>query len=75
MEKQKNGEDGVILNNGYANIFYVKDESGVLRAVNVRWNDYGWSVDASSVEDPGRWRDGVQVFSRNFVLVPSATAV
>jgi hypothetical protein len=66
MEKQGKGEDGVLLNNGYdANIFYVKDTAGVLRAVYVGWRGDGWSVDADSVGVPGRWDDGFQVFSRN----------
>jgi len=47
-------------------IFYVKDKKGVLRAVGVGWRDGGWSVNAISVEDPDRWNDGYQVFSRNF---------
>ena len=68
MEKQKNGEDGVLLNNGYANIFYIKDNAGVLRAVSVRWRGGGWDVNASSVENPSRWDGGYQVFSRNSVL-------
>ncbi len=68
MEKQGKGEDGVLLNNGYANIFYIKDQNGVLRTVVVIWIDVGWDVDADSVGDPGSWRDGRQVFSRNSVL-------
>ncbi len=65
IERQKNGEKGVFLNNGYANIFYVKDVNGVLRAVDVRWSVSGWHVDAYSVTDPNEWFDGYQVFSRN----------
>lgn len=65
MLKQNNGEDGVLLNNGYANIFYIKDISGVLRAVDVSWHGGGWNVGASSVESPPGWFDGRQVFSRN----------
>ncbi len=71
MEKQKNGEDGVLLNNGYANIFYVRDQNGVLRAVCVFWCVVGWCVVASSVELPLRWGVGSQVFSRNSVLESS----
>jgi hypothetical protein len=77
MEKQKNGEDGVLLNNGYANIFYVRDLTGVLRAVYVYWVGDGWYVDADSVENLYRWDGGNQVFSRNSVLEssePSAPA-
>jgi len=77
MEKQANGESGVLLNNGFANIFYIKDSAGVLRTVYVYWNVGGWGVYALSVEVPRRWGDGCRVFSRNSVLVssePSAPA-
>jgi hypothetical protein len=77
MEKQKNGEGGVLLNNGYANIFYIRDQNRVLRAVGVNWHVDGWNVLADSVEHPRRWNDGDQVFSRNSVLEssePSAPA-
>lgn len=67
MEKQGKGEDGVLLNNGYANIFYIKDSAGVLRAVSVYWDGDGWHVDASSVELPYRWNSDSRVFSRNSV--------
>jgi hypothetical protein len=71
MEKQGKGEDGVLLNNGYANIFYIKDSAGVLRTVIVDWDVGGWSVGADSVGHPRRWGVGRQVFSRNSVLEPS----
>jgi hypothetical protein len=65
MERQKNGEEGVLLANGWANIFYVKDVDGTLRAVNVGWDGDGWDVDARGVVDPSGWDDGDRVFSRN----------
>jgi len=65
MEKQGNGEDGVLLTNGYANIFYIRDAKGVLWAVLCRWGVLGWYVRAFSVESPGRWDAGCRVFSRN----------
>lgn len=77
MEKQKNGEDGVLLNNGYTNIFYIRDQTGVLRVVLVRWFVGGWLVFALSVGSPRRWYGGDRVFSRNSVLgssEPSAPA-
>jgi hypothetical protein len=77
MEKQKNGEGGVLLNNSYANIFYIRDQNGVLRAVNARLYGDGWDVGADSVEVPDGWGGGSQVFSRNSVLEssePSAPA-
>lgn len=65
MKEQKNGEEGTLLNNGYANIFYVRDVGSVLRTVYVFWNGVGWRVLANSVEDPHGWRGGFRVFSRN----------
>lgn len=77
MEKQKNGESGPLLNNGRWNIFYIRDQSGVLRTVSVDWDDGGWFVDAYPVENPYEWYCGCQVFSRKSVLKssePSAPA-
>lgn len=65
MEQQPNGEHGILLTNGYANIIYVRDINGVLRAVHVRWDDDGWLVSADSVDVPYEWSDGSRVFSRN----------
>jgi hypothetical protein len=65
MEKQGKGEDGQLLTNSYANIFYVRDTSGVMRAVGVRWGADGWYVGADSVEGPRGWGAGAQVFSSN----------
>lgn len=65
MVKQPNGEKGVLLNNGWWNIFYIRDLTGTLRAVDVRWRDGGWSVNARSVGSPYGWSVGYQVFSRN----------
>ena len=65
VEKQKCGEDGVLLNNGWANIFYVRDQDGLLRAVRVGWLVVGWYLYADALEVPRGWRDGNQVFSRN----------
>jgi hypothetical protein len=65
IELQPNGEDGALLTNGYANIFYIRDDNGVLWAVYCRWRDGGWRVLAYSVEFPNEWDAGNQVFSRN----------
>jgi len=65
MEAQKNGEDGPLLTNGYANIFYVRDVNGVLRAVGAGWSGGGWDVGATPVTSPREWRGGDQVFSRS----------
>ena len=65
MAKQPEGEDGVLFNNGWANIFYIQDINSTLRTVSVFWYDVGWRVNASSVEDPAGWNDGSRVFSSN----------
>ena len=67
MATQPNGESGPLLTNGYANIFYVRDAKGVLRAVRVRWyaDGGGWRVNALSVTGQDGWFDGRRVFSRN----------
>lgn len=75
--RKKNGKVGILLDNGWTNIFYIKDQNGVLRAVFVFWCDDGWYVCASSVESPHGWHGGHRVFSRNSVLEssePSAPA-
>ncbi|MHB8903723.1 MAG: hypothetical protein ACYC40_01285 [Patescibacteria group bacterium] len=68
MGRQPNGESGELLNNGYANIFYVRDIDSILRAVRVRWSGDGWSVRAYSVEFPHDWLAGSCVFSRNSLV-------
>lgn len=65
MERQPNGEKGILLTNGCANIFYIRDTKGVLRAVFVFWSGDGWRVGADSVSYPCRWDGGGLVFSRN----------
>lgn len=65
MKRQPNGEEGILLTNGYANIFYVRDTNNILRAVHVYWYEDAWYVYAYSVEHPYRWIAGYRVFSRN----------
>lgn len=71
METQKNGEHGILLVNGNANIFYIRDQDNVLCVVYVCWIDGGWSVYACSIEGLIGWHIGRQVFSRNSVLKSS----
>jgi len=65
LERQSNGQEGILLTNNYANIFYVRDVKGILRAVSVRWFGGGWNAYAHSVEGPDRCIGGGRVFSRN----------
>ena len=66
LKRQSRGQKGVLLINGWANIFYIRDVSGILRAVYVDWVGYGWFVLASALDDDS-WCEGFQVFSRNYV--------
>lgn len=64
MKRQSNREGGVSFAI-YANIFYVRDVNGELRAVSVSWDGIRWEVYASSVSSPNEWLDGSHVFSSN----------
>ena len=65
LKKQPKGEKGVLLTNGYANIFYVEDVNGNRWAVYAYWSaGSGWCVGALSVSDPDGWDAGRVVFSR-----------
>ncbi len=64
LERQKNSKDGPLLTNGRVNIFYIKDASGVFRAVGVCLGRDGWYVLAYSIENTDEWGDG-RVFSRS----------
>ena len=67
MDRQKSGEKGVLLTDGHANIFYARDINGILRAVDVFWDDWRglWHVRADGVGSPDGWSGGSRVFSRN----------
>lgn len=65
MVGQKHGEDGVLLNNGDANLFYIRDQNAVLCTVRVIWFDGGWRLSGHSVGHPDSWLTGLRVFSRN----------
>lgn len=64
MEHQANGEKGDLFTDGCANIFYVRDVNGVLRAASVRWIGGGWGVGADAL-GVCRWSGVARVFSRN----------
>lgn len=66
IEKQAKGEQGILLTNGYANIFYIKDDNGTLWAVFCYWYSgcSEWRVEADPITDPDGVGADVQVFSR-----------
>ncbi len=61
IEKQKNGEDGPLLNNGYANLFYAR---GFVVSVHWDGDDRKWNVNDWKPDDDG-WGRGSRVFSRS----------
>ncbi len=65
LSLQPNGGSGTLLTNGYANIFYVRDERKNLWAVYAFWSaaDGGWNVFVFSIEHPNEWSVGNQVLS------------
>lgn len=67
ITQQKNGEEGVLLTNGYANIFYMLGVNGEVFTVSVRWLSHvrEWRVRAWQLGGRGQWFAGYQVFSRN----------
>ncbi len=62
MRLQAGGEPGILQTNGFANIFYVKDQQGELCAIRIGWASDGWVVDAISVQDPLAWNGKHEIF-------------
>ena len=65
IKAQPKGQEGVLLTNGFSNIFYVEDANGELWAVRCSWSPGGrlWSVGAGPVLDPNEWNTDYQFFS------------
>jgi hypothetical protein len=70
IKKQAKGQEGDLLTNGYANIFYIRGFDGELWAVYCLWDSGagGWDVDASPVAGPYGWGAGSRVFSRGSLV-------
>ena len=64
LKKQGLGQRGTLLTDGYANIFYIEDDTGTLWAVYALWDDDGWRLFADSVTNPLSWNQVFQVVSR-----------
>jgi hypothetical protein len=62
IASQGRGQPGILQTNGYANIFYVRDQKGVLCAVRIGWDEEGWVIDAISVDDPLAWNGKHEIF-------------
>jgi hypothetical protein len=72
MEQQGEGQEGILLTNVLANLFFIRDKDGVLGVVGVRWlNNSGWDILTFPIDDLQDWAKGSQVFYRG-VTKPSA---
>lgn len=65
MKRQGQGQQGDLLVNGYANIFYIRASDGTLWTVYCYWNAYygRWRVGAAPITLPLEWSGGFQVVS------------
>lgn len=63
IEAQPGGKSGLLLNNGYANIFYVEGKNGEVFAVSVDWDSIRrkWMVGDWELGEVGDWRAAYQV--------------
>ena len=63
IEAQPGGKSGFLLNNGYANIFYVAGKNGEIFTVSVGWdfNDREWNVIDWELGELGYWDADGQV--------------
>ena len=57
------GTPGVLLSNGEANIFYVRDPTGTPRTIFTYCDAVGWCVGAHHIGATDKWEVGRQVFS------------
>lgn len=64
LKLQANGEDGALQTNAVPNIFFVRDATGVLGAVDALWAGAGWEIGASPVEGQREWPLGSRVIAR-----------
>jgi len=62
LRRQPGGQPGFLQTNGYANIFYVRDDQGVLCAIRIGWAEDGWVVDAIPAADPLAWNGKHEIF-------------
>jgi hypothetical protein len=62
---QPKGKNGALLNNGYANLFYIQVAPALVLVFCMYWGGSTWDVDAWGLDEYGRWGGGPRVFSRN----------
>ncbi|MBX4198148.1 hypothetical protein KW782_02315 [Candidatus Parcubacteria bacterium] len=64
IDAQKDGRDGMLQNNEYANVFYIRDVTGILRSVFIHCaGEKHWRMGARPIDDPWPWCQTDRVFS------------
>ncbi len=53
LKKKNKGQEDVLLNNGYSNVFFIRHTFGALRIVQARWIDEGWYLMYHSINNLG----------------------
>lgn len=64
LKIQAGGESGILLVNARPNVFYMRDVSGELGAVDIVWGGAGWEIGASAINGDRVWPAGIRVLSR-----------
>jgi hypothetical protein len=64
LKLQANGEGGALQTNAVPNIFFVRDATGQLGAVDAVWGGAGWEIGASPVGRQRQWPAGSRIISR-----------
>jgi hypothetical protein len=64
LKLQARGEDGALQTNAVPNVFFVRDATGQLGAVDMLWGGAGWEIGASPVAGQRQWPSGTRIISR-----------
>lgn len=66
---QPDGELGMLLNNGCANVSYMRGKNNALRAVRSHWYGGGWCIFARKIDGLSSWRAGRQIITQGELLL------
>jgi hypothetical protein len=62
---QKGDKYVALLDNGYANLFFIHDDKGNVFVLYVYWNGSQWSVYVNRLDSGSGWHADYQLFLRN----------
>jgi hypothetical protein len=64
LQRQAAGEDGALQTDAAPNVFFLRDATGVLGAVDAVWGGAGWEIGASPIDGQRQWPSGSRIISR-----------